>query len=218
MIRSRISIPSYTAITIRKCHTRSCRTCLMCFSARQLVKNAATPENAQKFLVAQLAEYEKRLSESERKLAEFKRKNVGFMPDDRGGYFERLQREMQEVDRLEAERTVAINKRHELRSKLLGGEGSSSTPGSVETSVDARIVEIRTRLEELLLQYTDEHPDVVAMKETIACPRGAEDPGNRRAARKRECARLGAVVVNQPGLAEPPDRAQRCGTGNCRDR
>jgi polysaccharide chain length determinant protein (PEP-CTERM system associated) len=123
--------------------------------------------NAQNFLVAQLAEYEKRLSESERKLAEFKRENVGFMPDDRGGYFERLQREMQEVDRLEAERTVAVNKRRELRSKLLGGEGSSSTPGSVETSVDARIVEVRTRLEELLLQYTEQHPDVVAMKETI---------------------------------------------------
>lgn len=125
-------------------------------------------ENAQKFLVAQLAEYEKRLSDSERKLAQFKRNNVGFMPDDRGGYFERLQREMQEVDRLEAERAVAINKRHELRSKLLGGEGSSSSASSVETSVDARIAEIRTRLDELLLQYTDGHPDVVATKENIA--------------------------------------------------
>jgi polysaccharide chain length determinant protein (PEP-CTERM system associated) len=75
---------------------------------------------------------------------------------------------MQEVDRLEAERAVAVNKRRELRTKLLGGDGSSSTSGSVETSVDARIVEVRTRLEELLLQYTEGHPDVVAMKETIA--------------------------------------------------
>lgn len=141
---------------------------LEAFLGQAVGEKRSDSENAQKFLIAQLAEYEKRLSESERKLAEFKRQNVGFMPDDRGGYFERLQREMQEVDRLEAERTVALNKRHELRSKLLGGEGTSSTPGSVETSVDARIVEVRTRLEELLLQYTEEHPDVVALKETIA--------------------------------------------------
>ncbi|MGH8863856.1 MAG: XrtA system polysaccharide chain length determinant [Burkholderiales bacterium] len=125
-------------------------------------------ENAQKFLVAQLAEYERRLSESERKLADFKKQNVGFMPDDRGGYFERLQREMQEVDRLEAERAVALNKRNELRSKLIGGDDPSSMPGAVETSVDARIVDARSRLEELLLQYTDAHPDVIALKESIA--------------------------------------------------
>lgn len=124
--------------------------------------------NAQKFIVAQLAEYEHRLSESEKKLAGFKKKNVGFMPDDRGGYFERLQREMQEVDRLDAERAVAVNKRSELRSKLLGGEGAASGLGAVETSVDARIVETKGRLEELLLQYTDAHPDVIALKQSIA--------------------------------------------------
>ena len=61
------------------------------FLGQAVGEKRSDSENAQKFLVAQLAEYEKRLSESERKLAEFKRKNVGFMPDDRGGYFERLQ-------------------------------------------------------------------------------------------------------------------------------
>lgn len=125
-------------------------------------------ENAQKFLGTQLAEYEHRLSESERKLADFKKKNVGFMPDDRGGYFERLQREMQEVDRLDAERSVAVNKRNELRGKLLGGDGSAAGLGAVETSVDARIVEAKGRLEDLLLQYTDAHPDVIALKQSIA--------------------------------------------------
>jgi polysaccharide chain length determinant protein (PEP-CTERM system associated) len=131
-------------------------------------ENRSDAESAEKFLVAQLAEYEKRLTESERRLAEFKKSNIGFMPDDRGGYFERLQREMQEVDRLQAERTVALNKRRELRAKLLGGGGTSAASGAVETSVDARIVEMRTRLQELLLQFTDEHPDVIALKDTIA--------------------------------------------------
>lgn len=130
-------------------------------------ENRSDAESAQKFLEAQLAEYEKRLSDSERKLAAFKKHNVGFMPDDRGGYFERLQREMQEVDRLQAERTVALNKRRELRAKLLGGEGEATGPSSVETSADTQIAEARVRLQNLLLQYTDEHPDVVALRETI---------------------------------------------------
>src|SRR6185503_9702974 len=74
---------------------------------------------------------------------------------------------MQEVDRLQAERTVALNKRRELRAKLLGGEGEATGPSSVETSADTQIAEARVRLQNLLLQYTDEHPDVVALKETI---------------------------------------------------
>jgi polysaccharide chain length determinant protein (PEP-CTERM system associated) len=125
-------------------------------------------ENAQTFLSAQLKEYEQRLSASEKKLAEFKKRNVGLMPDDRGGYFERLQSEMQEVDRLNAERAVAMRKRDELRSKLLGGNSPSAAPGVLETSVDARIVEAKTRLEDLLLQFTEAHPDVIAMRESIA--------------------------------------------------
>ncbi len=140
---------------------------LEAFLGQTVGEQRSDAENAEKFLVAQVAELEKRLRESEQKLAEFKKRNVGFMPDDRGGYFERLQREMQEVDRLEAERAVALNKRNELRSKLLGGEGSSSG-GAVETSVDARIIEVRNKLEELLLQYTEAHPDVIALKESIA--------------------------------------------------
>ena len=48
--------------------------------------------SAQKFLDSQIANYEERLSEAEQKLAEFKKENVGFMPDERGGYYMRLQR------------------------------------------------------------------------------------------------------------------------------
>ena len=37
----------------------------------------------------QIRDYEDRLSDAEDRLAEFKKKNVGFMPDERGGYYAR---------------------------------------------------------------------------------------------------------------------------------
>ena len=51
-------------------------------------------ESAQKFLMDQISDYEARLTAAEQRLADFKKQNVGLMPDQRGGYYERLQAEM----------------------------------------------------------------------------------------------------------------------------
>ena len=53
---------------------------------------------AQQFLDRQIDEHEKRLSAAEQRLAEFKRANIGFMPDEKGGYYSRLQREQAELE------------------------------------------------------------------------------------------------------------------------
>jgi polysaccharide chain length determinant protein (PEP-CTERM system associated) len=124
-------------------------------------------ESVQRFLDKQIKEYEQRLTESEARLAEFKKRNVGYMPDDRGGYFERLQGELREIDRLDAALSVATNKRNELRRKLLGGPSRGNDNSAVETTWDARIAQARGRLDELLLKYTDSHPDVLELRETI---------------------------------------------------
>lgn len=138
---------------------------------QSLGANRTDSDTAQRFIKGQLQEYERRLTESEERLAAFKRRNIGSMPDERGGYFERLQAEMTALDQVSAALNVAANKRDELRSKLSGGnrDGSNSAGAApVETSVDGRIVEARSKLEELLLRFTDEHPDVLALKSTIA--------------------------------------------------
>jgi hypothetical protein len=75
------------------------------------------------------------------------------------------------LDRLSAELSVAVNKRDELRGKLLGGtqgtSGSAAGIAAIETSVDKQILETRQREAEMLLRFTDSHPDVVAMRETL---------------------------------------------------
>lgn len=136
------------------------------FVGQSVQANRNDADSAQAFLVKQLSEYETRLTESETKLADFKRHNIGAMPDDRGGYFERTQSEMTELDRLSAALSVATHRRDQLRQRLLGGNRSGGA-ATASSSFDARIAEARTRLDDLLLNFTDAHPDVVALKETI---------------------------------------------------
>lgn len=137
------------------------------FVSQSLQANRTDSQSAQKFLLEQIKEYERRLTESERQLAEYKSQNVGAMPDDRGGYFERLQGEMTEADRLGASLSIAVRRRDELRQRLLGGNPRSDGSSQIATSVDGRLAESRRQLADMLLNFTEAHPDIIAMNEVI---------------------------------------------------
>lgn len=135
----------------------------------------AGSEVAQKFLREQIDEYEQRLREAEERLADFKKRNVGLMPGAQGDYFSRLQAEMAEVAAARTELSIALTRRDEL-ARQLRGEASVAAleppvvPGAPAdtTSTTARIRETETRLQDLLLQYTERHPDVIALREVLA--------------------------------------------------
>ena len=121
---------------------------------------------AQQFLDRQIIEYETRLTVAEQRLAEFKRANLGFMPDERGGYYSRLQREQGELDGIRSELGLAKRRLSEMHKQLAGETPllDSNSYGS------ARILQLRNyreQLENLLTQYTEEHPDVQALRATI---------------------------------------------------
>jgi polysaccharide chain length determinant protein (PEP-CTERM system associated) len=126
----------------------------------------------QKFLREQIEEYETRLREAEARLAEFKRRNVGLMPGAQGDYFSRLQNELTAVDKGKADLSIAMSGREELERQLRGEATSaahSTASGGAATSETAlRIQEAQARLDNLLLQYTEKHPDVIALRQTIA--------------------------------------------------
>ncbi|MCK4705526.1 MAG: hypothetical protein KAT90_08610, partial [Gammaproteobacteria bacterium] len=52
----------------------------------------------QKFLDEQIAGHEQRLTLAEQQLADFKKANIGYMPDEKGGYYMRLQRAQDAVE------------------------------------------------------------------------------------------------------------------------
>ena len=142
-------------------------------------------EHAQKFLETQIKDYEQRLSAAEDKLAAFKKKNVGLMPSEQGGYFAQLQKETDDAKKAELDLSIAMSRREELAKQLHGDEAisaaGSTTPaiggrGAVGGDTLSRIQETQAKLDELLLKFTDQHPDVIATRATL------EELKKRRAA------------------------------------
>jgi polysaccharide chain length determinant protein (PEP-CTERM system associated) len=152
------------------------RTLLDNFVEGTLSGNRTGANEAQSFLVRQIADLEKRLSEAEARLAEFKKRNVGMLPgEERGDYFSRLESEMTLLQQAETNLAVASSRREELRRQLAAsrqfvpgtaGSGSSSSSGAVP-DVSIRVQEAEARLEDLLLRFTDRHPEVLALRQTI---------------------------------------------------
>ncbi len=122
--------------------------------------------SAQKFLDVQIKEYEQRLATAEQKLAEFKKSNVGFMPDEKGSYYTRLQRALDSVTSTTSALRLAEQRYAELRSQLKGE--SSVAVGSDDSTVAMKLSQYQLQLDELLNQYTDKHPDVLAVRQNIA--------------------------------------------------
>lgn len=122
---------------------------------------------AQLFLEQQITELETRLTTSEQKLAEFKRTNVGLMPDETGGYYQRLQREQSDLEGIRSELRLAEGRLSEIRKQLAGEAPLLGVNGYGSPRV-LKLRKYREQLEKLLSQYTEEHPDVKALRATIA--------------------------------------------------
>jgi polysaccharide chain length determinant protein (PEP-CTERM system associated) len=165
-------------------------------------------EQAQKFLEAQIKDYEQRLSAAEDRLAQFKKKNVGLMPAEQGGYFAQLQNETDAAKKAETDLSIALSRRDEL-AKQLHGDLAISAAGSVSPSSLARggapandtlsrIQQARANLDELLLKFTDQHPDVIAARATL------DELQKRRVAELESLRRGDASAVASSGAGNNP--------------
>lgn len=121
---------------------------------------------AHKFLDTQIAEYEQRLSLAEQKLAKFKKMNVGFMPDEKGGYYMRLQRAQDALSSTRSLLNLAERRYVEL-NRQLKGESPLLSNDAYQKSKEGKIKQYQEHLDTLLNQYTEQHPDVRSIKAII---------------------------------------------------
>ena len=138
------------------------------------------------FLERQITHYEQRLEEAEERRKRFRQENAGLLPGEGQDYFGMLQRARDRLREAELDLTRAERVRDDLRRQLgviVDEDGTSPflpdslLPGSIEQV--NRIRELERRLQDLLLDYTDQHPDVIAARRQLeralaAAPEGID--------------------------------------------
>lgn len=141
---------------------------LTVFIENTLGENRTDADSAQKFLKNQITEYENRLSNAESRLTDFKQKYSNMLPDQYGGYYNKLniakeQLQVIELSLLEAETRLksAKSQLNTVPTETSNSQNKIQTSTSIKTSYDDRIAELEMALDSLQLRYTDQHPDVV---------------------------------------------------------
>ncbi len=147
---------------------------------------------AQRFLESQISEYET-----------FKQTNVGAMPGTDGGYFARLEQEMNTLQQLGQALAQMQMRRDELARQLAGEEPTFGLMGSAEGSpIDGQIARFKAQRDQLMLAYTDKHPQVQSLNETIA---RLEEEKRRGAKVSASVAAPGAGVSNEEAMVRSLD-------------
>ncbi len=132
-------------------------------------------EQAQQFLTQQIAELEKRLRASEEALAAFKKGHIGLLPGNQADYFNRLDTELADLEAAQTKLAVATMRRDELGRQLRGedplvpgGAARGAGAGAPASDTATRLQQSQQQLDELLLNYTEKHPKVIELRNTIA--------------------------------------------------
>lgn len=131
-------------------------------------------QEARQFIDQQIALYEKKLQEAENQLKEFKLRNFGTSGSSAGDHFSRMSVLADEVSRLQIELRAAEQSRDALRRELASvrptvtGDTLRAAGSPRLMEIDSRIDADRRQLDELTRRFTDAHPDIVALRESIA--------------------------------------------------
>lgn len=123
------------------------------------------------FIEKQISDYEQRLLLAEQKLEEFKQKNINVLPEQGQSFYQRLQAAQANLDEVRLKLREEKYRRSELQSQLDDVPKSASQVGPdgriILSPLEQRIMAIQSRLDELMLKYTDNHPDVIEAKDTL---------------------------------------------------
>lgn len=145
---------------------------LTIFVEQTLGESREDSNTAQKFLEQQIKEYEVRLEAAEKAKENFKRANYPLMPGVGGNLYDQIQSLSASLDQARMAMQEAIRRRDEVRRQIEDDEPSyidfANQGGASAGPLDTRIHALESRLDDLLLKYTRAHPEVVAVKKSLA--------------------------------------------------
>lgn len=144
------------------------------FIAENVDAQRQLSENTTAFLESQLADARANMAEQEAKVAAFKAKHLGELPSQLesnmqilAGLQSQLQSAQQTMDAARQQKLYLESLLQQYRSvqaSMGGGDSTGGSPQSLETDLFA----MRLKLQDLQSRYTEEHPDIIALKGKIA--------------------------------------------------
>ena len=129
-------------------------------------------EKAVQFIDDQIKSYEQKLAAAENSLKEFKIKNLGMLPREGGGdYGSQLVQATEQLNQARLELAEAEQARNAIRRQITGepakpGETVTDMPVT-DPELEARIGTVQKNLDALRIQYTEQHPDIIANRRLL---------------------------------------------------
>lgn len=135
------------------------------FKESEAGTNRGDMANAQKFLKAQLEDYEAKLRLSEQKRAEFRLKYFDLLPSDANGLsrLESARNTLQELD----EKLKDAQQRNDMLGKQLAATPEMLGAEDIYSGGGGQLAEAQRHLAELRLRFTDQHPAVIAARQLV---------------------------------------------------
>jgi polysaccharide chain length determinant protein (PEP-CTERM system associated) len=137
-------------------------------------KNSETGQ-ARRFIEDQIKAYEQRLTDAENRVKEFKLQNLDLNAPAGGDFFSSLASVSENLRQSRQQLEEAIRARDALKQQIaeennrppsLLGE-ADNLPSAPTAELDARLMTLNKNLDEMLLRYTENHPDVINTRRII---------------------------------------------------
>jgi polysaccharide chain length determinant protein (PEP-CTERM system associated) len=125
-------------------------------------------EKAVQFIDEQIKNYEEKLAKAENSLKEFKIKNMGLLPKEGGDFGSKMVETTEQLNSARLELAEAEQARNAIRRQIAGDTGPGEVAVPADPELDTRIDTVNKNLDALRLQYTEQHPDIVANKRLLA--------------------------------------------------
>jgi polysaccharide biosynthesis transport protein len=176
------------------------------FIGENVKAQAQLSENTTAFLESELAEARANMEEQEAKVAAFKAKHLGNLPSQLESNVEilsgiegQLQNTQHALDAAKQQKLYLESLRQQYESAQAGlGGGSGDSAMTPIQGLDAELLTLRLKLQDLQSRYTAVHPDILALKDKIA----------QTEARKKQAEDQIAANQKAPQTADVVDSAE----------
>jgi polysaccharide chain length determinant protein (PEP-CTERM system associated) len=128
-------------------------------------------DKAVRFIGDQIKSYEDKLAAAENALKDFKLKNMQLLPRQGSDYGSKLQEASDALSQARLDLAEAEQASSSIQRQISGGSSRVSDglmPIAASPEIDTRIQAARKHLDDLRIQYTDQHPDVIGTRRLIA--------------------------------------------------